>query len=329
MQLPEGSAERLTRMDASSRSLFQQCPAKFYYRRACELVPLRDDDSGSWAMQFGSAIHKALEQESLVNAIATFHQEYDAIDLGPSQELVDAVRAETYANRQRAHIHAPDRGVMMLEGYWAKYESTIGEIEVLGKEMRLKMPFGEGRTYYGTLDRLARWEAFSEHPIVEDYKTTGSRAGASGMVTNPFPQQEGYVALAVENGYMGDVSEFGHGDPLMFIINILGKDDTLDGRNYKSGKMFERATEYRDTDQLAYWALETQHVWNDVMLCAERRWWPMAAPNACMAWGRACEYLDICKAPCDSREPMMDTEREDAQFMRSPWQPEEAFDFDA
>lgn len=329
MMLPDDATERLSRLDASGRSLAQQCMQKYYYRWIWQRVPRHDDDSGSWARDFGSAIHKGLEETDVDAALVAFHATYDGAGKGPTPEQVETVRAEPYANRQRAHIHAPDRGEMMLKGYWAKY-AEHDTFTVLGRELRLTAPLVDGVTYFGTVDQLVEWPRLVEGPMHRDFKTTGSRMGAAGMVTNPFPQQEGYIWVRLNDPTLYDQEPPGV-DPLdmyAFNLDILCKDDTLDGRNYRSGRSFERAQELRTGVDIIYWRDETIQVVSDIHRCADRGWWPGSAPNACSAWGRQCEYLPLCKQrDLDARMEMLVDDGDGALYQQESWQPEEGFTF--
>ena len=95
MALPDDANVRLSRMDASRRSLAQLCMQKDYYRYMWQRVPRSDDDSGNWARDFGTAIHKGMEAGTLLDALAAFHAAYDEAGKGPNAEQVETVHDET------------------------------------------------------------------------------------------------------------------------------------------------------------------------------------------------------------------------------------------
>lgn len=312
-------AERISRLDASGRSLYQLCPAKFQKRYVLGLTSASDEGPGAWPRHYGTAIHAGMEHDDLDAAKAAFHAVYDEAGKGPSAELVEEVRAAPYANNEKAHVHAPDRGDLMLEGYWKKYRAhdTFVTFE---REQRLTMPFGEGRTYYGRIDRIMAWANAPDAKLHGDYRTTAGK-GASGMVTDPFPQQEGYITLSVANGHIEPAETH------EFIMDVLTKDTTLDGRNYRKGDAFERCHEARTQAQLNYWRLETAAIWDDIDRDAERDFWPMAANSACFAFRTPCEFLAIChkRGDPEAQAVLCDPAQNDL-YVEKPWEPLEGFE---
>lgn len=308
------------RLDASGRSLYQMCPAKFFYRYVLGLDLDESEGQGAWARDFGSAIHAGMECDDIEDAVSAFHRAYRGEAKGPSEEQVDEARAGSYANREKAHIHAPDRGHLMLRGYWAKYRAH-DPLVTLHKELKLKADFGGGLIYYGKVDRIVAWKEQEGSKLTADYKTTGAAGGASNMVTNPFPQQEGYLWLAIQNGLIDESEDY------EFIVDVLTKDTTLDGRNYKAGRSFERCQEMRSANDLAYWEAETAYVWMNILRNAEEGVWPQAAPFACRAYNTPCIYLPICKARGDERRQaeLLNPLGNDL-YVNRPWEPLEGFD---
>lgn len=324
----DDQAAACRRLDASGRSLYQMCPAKFFFEYVLGLGLDSGEGQGAWARDFGTAIHAGMEEDNLDNAIASFHLAYDRAfgangeptPKGPTEEQVDEARTGSYANREKAHIHAPDRGEAMLRGYWAKYRAH-DPLVTLHRELKLMAKFADGLTYYGKVDRIVTWRDNPDAPLTADYKTTGASGGASSMITNPFPQQEGYLWLAIRNELIPATEDY------EFIVDVLTKDTTLDGRNYKSGRSFERCQEPRSAEDLVYWEAELAYVWMQILQNAQDGMWPEAAPFACKAYNTPCIYLPICKARGNEAEQarLMNPATNDL-YVHEPWQPLEGFD---
>ena len=316
--------KRLATLDNSARELFAQCPQKFWYRYGLLLAP--ESDGESWPLTFGAAIHKGLECHDLDLALVAFHAAYDEAGHGPTPEQVEQVRAEPYANQQKAHTHAPDRGDLMLTGYFELFPPSKARWGHLDSELQLSAEIAPGQAYYGTIDKKLIWkigdgqEGHEGRPFPLDHKTTGNQRGSAGLITNPHNQMLGYLWLLLvhdpeerplDNGLFAIDSD----EQFDYIIDVLIKDQTIKGKKYLDGSAYDRVHERVGYWQILRWRDEMLTVYDDIQRCHERGIWRRET-RSCFDFFSPCPCLGLCRA--ENPEPA------ELGYVETPWGP--AFD---
>lgn len=283
--------QRLACLDNSARDLLAQCPQKFWWRYGLLLVP--ESEHESWPLTFGSAIHKAYECGDVESAVAAFHAAYDEAGHGPTPEQTEQVRAEKYANQQKAHTHAPDRGESMVRGYFELFPPEKARWSVEACEVQLSYEVASGWMYYGTIDKALHW-LIGGRPFPLDHKTTGGQRGSADLITNPHNQMLGYLWLMLAQDPSQSVDPREEFD---YIIDVSVKDSTIAGKKYKDGSAFDRVHE-----RVAYWQVMRWHrdvltVYEDVQHYFRQGTWRRET-RSCNDFFTPCPYLALCRSEC-------------------------------
>lgn len=298
-------------LDGSKIDLLNLCPRKFFYRHERHLVP-RVDHFIADAANFGIAIHKGLE---------TLHLSRSAFERVscpcPTMEGCDICRGERIPEFI-AHflLHYPTdpvnpkdartrrRGVEILIAYLERYRNE--GCTTLAVEIPFSIPFthGEGEVafeYLGRIDRIVKSHA-NDKVLPSDFKTT-SRFG------DLFDSQ--FKLSVAQTGYMVAVES---------ILGVPVDSSLIDAirvtTRISPEESFMRFETYRTPEEKDEWHQEVWDAWERVKRYRESGFWPKAAPFACNAYMRRCEYWGLCTSGEAVRRTLIET-----AFMEQPWNP--------
>lgn len=275
--------------DASKISAYRLCPRKFFYRYEQNLIPL---GYTSTPMQFGSAIHKALEH----------------IYTGDPRERVDGVYkfakifCDNFPKELEERAYTQELGQELLACYiikWGQEDFTVLAVE---QPFHLNLPDdigGSGFTYAGRVDMVVNMGG-KIYPF--DNKTTSHFGDHFEKGFKLDVQMSGYIKA----------NKVAHGEAAAgaAIINALRPSTKI------SPECFVRKITTRTPDELVEWENELRSTVDDIRRSRISNRWIKHAPTACFTYNRTCEYYGLCTSGVSQRAALIDS-----AFEQKVWEP--------
>lgn len=294
-------------LDSSKIEAFNLCPQKYAYRYEEHLVPA-DAKRGS-ALLFGGAIHKALE--SLYKGTGFEKVKCPLCNQGcfycKGIEIprISALFLGNYADdpEDPKEIRTVDRGLEILAFYLTKWRRDPFKVLAVEKPFELTMTTYHSIAplefkYIGRIDLVIDYEAT---PMTVDHKTTTR----FGMVFDA-----GFKLSGQFTGYMKGASKL-IGEPIHSAMSNAIRITTK-----INDDSFARIFTHRTPEEFDRWEEEVRYVAWEITRMRETRFWPKAAPFACGAYNRICDYYPLCIAAAQTRETLKQTAYEVV-----PWEP--------
>jgi len=297
-------------LDSSKLETFNLCPQKYAYRYEQHLVPLeRKRDN---PLLFGGALHRALE--TLYRGTA-----FDkvACPLGPcvrcrGDEIprISATFLTAYSDdpTDPKEIRTVDRGLDLLVQYLNKWKRE--PFKIVGVEC----PFELQRRadgdhdvisfkYIGRIDLIINW---GDVWMTVDHKSTtrfGLLFDSSFKLSGQF------------TGYMlGATAITGH-EVTNAMANALRITTKIDDSS------FARIFTTRTPEEFEVWEQQIKTQVAQIHAMRRTGFFPKAAPFACGAYNRICEYYPLCVASSEQRKTLIES-----SYERVVWEPRKVED---
>lgn len=315
LRVTRDGAQTEVRINSSSLSLIQTCPRKAQYS-------LRDgwkSKGGSPALIFGSAVHKAMEVFYSIPAKervlpANFEELAELIPhtekSSYKEPLFDAIEAFVRVGQPLRALPDTDKrslasGVWMLCHYFNTYIKDTYEtmhdekgplIERTHEHVLVDTP-SKRIVLFGTIDFILR-NATTGEVLPGDHKTSSQMGMDFLNRIKPNHQYTGYLLLASD--LLGQSLEH-------FMVNgIQSKARPLTSRGGPPTftRQITRRTQedFREFTAAVEWAVDSYLMW-------EKRGFPIGSVDACAMWG-GCAYLEVCSAPNELRNNMLEAKFE-------------------
>lgn len=312
---PDGNV--LVAINYSSLELIQTCLRKAQYSLARKL---RSDDDAP-ALNFGSAIHKALEHwytlpEAERELLPSQRERAELLAFGHGLHdqtigAVESVRQFCLARwDQLRGVPEQDKrslsnGVKILKAYFKTYQKdalVVARDEsgapLIERSFEFEMHREPGLVirYHGAIDVILRNQQ-SGLLLIADHKTTSSLGTEFYARCKPNPQYTGYV--------MGAQRCLGISTNL-FMVNGIQVAKTM--------QQFARqitTREQEDFDELTGSVVANVRRWLDATASGS---FVQAAPNPCSFYG-GCTYLPVCSVPGQLRESVIGSKWPEAAVM--------------
>jgi PD-(D/E)XK nuclease superfamily len=280
----------LVQLSASRVDTFNLCPRKYYYKYERNIVPA--EESIDLPITFGDAIHRSLA--TLYLGTAFDHVPCpcgSACDYCKAHEIqrIAATFLEFYPNDPddtrdpRTRI----RGLELLAAYLSKWKRDPWR--VIAVEVPFELQLSSELTYVGKMDLLVEQDGIVR-PI--DHKTTSRTGYLFDAQFKLSVQITGYVMVA----------SIITGQPVyQAIINGIRVSGKID-----PDQTFFRQLTTRTPEDVAEWE---EHVKDVHRLILQFRWtrFPKAAPYACVAYNRLCEYYQLCTSGEATRNVLIES----------------------
>jgi len=294
-------------LDSSKIEAFNLCPQKYAYRYEEHLVPA--DAKRQSALMFGGAIHRSLE--TLYKGTGFEKVKCPLCDQGcfycKGVEIsrIAAVFLENYTDdpEDPKEIRTVDRGLEILATYLTKWRRDPFKVLAVEKPFELTMTTHHSIAplefkYIGRIDLVVDYE---DTDMTVDHKTTTR----FGMVFDA-----GFKLSGQFTGYMRGASKL-IGRPIHSAMSNAIRVTTKIGDD-----SFARIFTHRTPEEFDRWEEETRYVAWEIMRMRETGFWPKAAPFACGAYNKICDYYPLCIAAAQTRETLKQTAYEVV-----PWEP--------
>lgn len=319
ISIERDGTQTLVRINSSSLSLIQTCPRKSFYL----LHQGWRSKSTSPALVFGLAIHKALEVfyawPKAVREIPTNFAEHAALMAHghPAPEhhfLYDAIKAFVTAGQPLKALPDTDKrsltsGIWTLCHYFETYLTDpyttycdkVGSVTertceaTLFEHPRLRIEL------FGTIDVVLRNGATGE-VLPGDHKTA-SRMGADFLNRiKPNHQYTGYVYLAQKALDIQSENFCVNG------IEVKARPLTARGKPPTFTRQITRRSE-ADIEEFKFAVVEAVENYLRWSKFSTEVGWPLGHIDSCAQWG-GCTFLDVCSAPHELRENILDAKFE-------------------
>jgi hypothetical protein len=300
------------RINSSSLSQILSCPRKAMYALHQKWKPR----TISTALIFGHAIHKALEvfyshpaRERTLPV--NFGENAAAMAYGhpaPNEHFLyhavamfisSASGLETLPDTDKRSLAS---GVWLLSNYFKTYLHDAYTIysDAQGPVVERRFEVPVSRTdeleivLFGTIDFALKNEATGEI-LIGDHKTTSMMGAEFLSRIKPNHQYTGYVIGAQRClGIMGE----------HFLVNgIQTKAQPLTSRG--SAPTFTRQITRRSAADIAEFIESLQWAVTSYLQWLEHNRWPIGHVDACAMYG-ACTYIDVCSAPMELRQNILE-----------------------
>jgi len=275
--------------DNSMISTFLSCPRKYFYRHRLGLVRKDINVRQSYGLNFGAAIHQALETWELTSrdddaALRAFREAFEGL------EEPEATSPKT--GKPLKATYTMLYGSVLLDAYFDKYRKD--ERKVLEVEVPLAEEVADGIYICGRIDKIM--ERSDRELVFADYKTTKY---VNKFIHVPNPQFQTYSWLVERLSNRRPKGE----------LDILGV-----SKSAPPDEMLTRVPiEYTDW-QMAEWQTSLirhieaikRGVEAEAALAEDEQFraWPQAWN--CMNFNRECPYLALCSlASLAAHEPIM------------------------
>lgn len=304
--------QTLVRINYSSLSLLQSCARKSFYSLKKGWTP----KAGEPPLIYGSAIHKALqvfyEHTAAERVLPENFEEHTALmangyEAPEKHFLYEAVAAFVKAAEPLRGLADDDKrsissGVWVLAHYFKTYlnDTYVIHTDEQGPivERSFSVPFFEDAQLrielFGQIDFALR-NTITGEVLVGDHKTA-SQLGSDFMNRiKPNHQYTGYLFGAHKT--LGCSSEH-------FLVNgieVKAKPKTARGGPPKFIRQITRRTG-EDFAEL-HWAV--RDAVTNYLRWDEQGHWPIGSVDSCAQWG-GCRYLNVCSAPNELRENILD-----------------------
>jgi PD-(D/E)XK nuclease superfamily len=283
-------SSEVIQLSASRVDTFNLCPRKYFYKYERNLAPA--EEAVDLPIAFGDGIHRSLATLYLGTAF-----DYVQCPCGTFCDFCKARPIQRIAAEFLARYPAdPDdvrdprtriRGLELIAAYVSKWRRE--SFRVLAVEVPFELELQPNLRYVGKMDLLVEQEGLV-FPI--DHKTTSRTGYLFDAQFKLSVQISGYVVIAsVLTGqpvYQAMING----------IRVAGKIDP--------DVTFFRQTTSRTPEDIAEWE---DHIRDVHRLIQQFRWsrFPKAAPYACVAYNRLCEYYQLCTAGAATREHLMES----------------------
>jgi len=290
-------------LDSSKIEAFNLCPQKYAYRYEEHLVPA--DAKRQSALMFGGAIHKSLE--ALYKGIGFDKVKCPLCDQGcfycKGVEIprLSALFLANYTDdpEDPKEIRTVDRGLEILATYLTKWRRDPFRVLAVEKPFEIYLTTVHSTfKYIGRIDLIVDYEGTA---MTVDHKTTTR----FGMVFDA-----GFKLSGQFTGYMRGASELTGREIHSAMSNAIRVTTKI------SDDSFARIFTHRTPEEFDQWEREVQYVGRTISEMRETGFWPKAAPFACGAYNRICDYYPLCIAAAQTRETLKKTAYEVV-----PWEP--------
>jgi hypothetical protein len=292
-------------LDSSKIDTFHLCPQKYAYRYEEHLLPVdRKRDS---ALMFGGALHKSLEcyyrGTGFDKVPCPLCQDGCFFCKGLAISRIAAVFLANYSDdpEDPKEIRTVDRGLEILAAYLSKWQRE--PFKVLGVEQSFTLesyhthgPF----KYIGKIDLIVDYEGT---PMTVDHKSTTR----FGIVFDA-----GFKLSGQFTGYMKGGSSIAGQDINTALANAIRITTKI------GDDSFARIFTHRTPEEFDRWEHQVRHTAAQISEMREARFFPRAAPFACGAYNRVCEYYPLCIANTQTREHLKQT-----AYEKVVWDPRE------
>jgi len=269
---------------------FNLCPRKYFYKYELNLAPT--DEGPDLPIAFGDAIHRALATLYLGTAFdhvqcpcGTF---CDFCKARPVQRIAAEFLARYPADPD--DVRDPRtrlKGLELIAAYLGKWRRE--PFRVLAVEVPFEIELADNLKYVGKMDLLVEQEGLV-YPV--DHKTTSRTGYLFDAQFKLSVQITGYVVLA----------SIITGQPVhQAIINGIRVSGKVD-----PDQTFLRQITTRTPEDIQEWE---DHIRDVHRLILQFRWtrFPKAAPYACVAYNRLCEFYQLCTSGKATRDVLMQT----------------------
>jgi RecB family exonuclease len=269
----------MIQLSASRVDTFNLCPRKYYYKYELRLAPI--EETIDLPIQFGDAIHRALA--TLYLGTAFDHVQCpcgsfcDYCKARPIQRIA-AIFLEYYpadpddVRDPRTRI----RGLELIAAYVLKWRRD--PFRVLAVEVPFELELTDDLKYVGKMDLLVEQEGLV-YPI--DHKTTTRTGYLFDAQFKLSVQITGYVVIA--SVITGQAVH----QAMINGIRVSGK--------IEPDETFFRQTTSRTPEDIIEWEQGIREI-HRLILEFRERGFPKAAPYACVAYNRLCEFYQLCTA---------------------------------
>ncbi len=267
------------------------CPRKYYWKYERKIVPT--DSGGSAPLDFGIALHRALELRGM----------------GHSLKECQAAFVELFP-RSLGPSHTVQSGLAILDAYWAHYASDT--MEVLHNEYPFEVCLGPV-TIFGRLDKVVYLPILDKLAILDHKSTT--KFGRSFLdMHNPNSQFSTYI--------FGGDCEFGDIDTLLvdgILVPYQYKREPKDkeGQRYQVESIdgspawiipaFERVPTTRSPKDKESWKQNILSWTYNILKWQNDEFWPRADRSyLCSGKWANCPYRELCiipDQPCNIEPP--------------------------
>lgn len=277
-------------LSASRVDTFNLCPRKYYYKYELDLVPA--EETIDLPISFGDAIHRSLATLYLGTA-------FDHVPC-PCQSFCDYCKGHEIQRLAATFLEYypadPDdvrdprtriRGLELLAAYLTKWRRD--PFRVIAVEVPFELELAPELNYVGKMDLLVEQDGIVR-PI--DHKTTSRTGYLFDAQFKLSVQITGYVVIA----------SVITGQPVhQAIINGIRVSGKID-----PDQTFFRQLTTRTPEDIAEWEQGIRDVHR---LILQFRWtnFPKAAPYACVAYNRLCEYYQLCTSGAATRQTLIDS----------------------
>jgi hypothetical protein len=292
-------------LDSSKVDLLHMCPQKFFWRHELGLVPIGQEGDFANPMQFGFALHKALESlyndsgfsEDVTCPCPTFHGceicDGKAVPRFVAQFLINYPEDPSDEKDPRTRA----RGLEILYQYIEKWRSD--QFEAIAVEVPFTIPFKEFN-FIGRIDLVGRWKD-SGRIFPNDHKSTTRFGDLFDQQFKLSLQMSGYI-VALEEITREPVDEAQ--------INAIRVTSKIDDDS------FRRLTTSRTPEEKRRWRQEVEEAFQQIKHFRSINFWPRHAPFACSAYFRKCEYYSLCISGEQTQRDLIQT-----AFEVKPWTP--------
>jgi len=284
-------------LDSSKIDTFLLCPQKYAYRYEEHLLPVdRKRDS---PIMFGSALHKCLESYYTGTAFDKVPCPLHEPDSGCFRckgNPISNIAALFLANytddpEDPKEVRTVDRGLEILAAYLSKWQREPFKVLAVEKKFDIAMTsshyFGEfDFNYIGRIDLIVDYEGT---PMTVDHKSTTR----FGMVFDA-----GFKLSGQFTGYMRGASKLIDEPIHAAMSNAIRVTTKI------SDESFARIFTHRTPEEFDRWEFQTKYVAQQIANMSGDKFFPRAAPFACGAYNRVCEYYPLCIASAQTRETL-------------------------
>jgi PD-(D/E)XK nuclease superfamily len=278
------------RLSASRIDCFNLCPRKFQYKYEMNLAPV--DEGVDRPIMFGDAMHRALATLYLGTAF-----DHVQCPCGTFCDFCKARPIQRIAAEFLEHYPTdPDdtrdprtriRGLELLAAYLNKWKRE--PFRVLAVEVPFSLQPEPELEYVGKMDLLVE-ENGLVLPI--DTKTTSRTGYLFDAQFKLSVQITGYVVIA----------SVITGQPVhQAIINGI----RVSGKIEPDTTFFRQHTS-RTPEDIAEWEEHIRDIHRLILQFRESRF-PKAAPYACVAYNRLCEFYQLCTSGAATRQTLLET----------------------
>ena len=275
----------MIQLSASRVDTFNLCPRKYFYKYELNLAPA--EEAVDLPITFGDAIHRALATVYLGTAFDHVQcpcgSFCDYCKARPVQRL-----AATFLQYYPADPDDPRdprtrlRGLELLAAYLGKWRRD--PFRVIAVEVPFEIQLEDDLNYVGKMDLLVEQDGIVS-PL--DHKTTARTGYLFDAQFKLSVQISGYVVIA----------SVITGQPVyQAIINGIRVSGKVD-----PDQTFFRQITSRTPEDIANWEEHIRGVHSLIRQFREDGF-PMAAPYACVAYNRLCEFYQLCTSGKQTRD---------------------------